>query len=139
MTGAHLLLLKSIHIPLSRSYALGMIFAWEKILLITAVAMVFSLFSTSTVSAITFTLFFWVLGHVSTQIRYLAIQAPSHLVAWGCRVFYYLAPNFEALNLMDFNTSSSGNHVLITALVYGMTYTAACLALTIFLFRKKEF
>ena len=60
---------------LDRHYALSLCFSWEKIVVITAVALVFSLFSTSTASAITFTFFFWIMGHFSTEILFLARKA----------------------------------------------------------------
>ncbi len=72
MAGAHAVLLALVHVPLDRHYVLSLIFSWEKIVVITAVALLFSLFSTSTASAVTFTFFFWIMGHFSTEILYLA-------------------------------------------------------------------
>src|SRR5262249_47752091 len=72
MAGAHSVLLAAIGAPIDRHYALSLVFSWEKIVVITAVALVFSLFSTSTASAATFTFFFWIMGHFSTEILFLA-------------------------------------------------------------------
>ncbi len=139
MALAHLLLLAATHISVNRSYAVSLFFSWEKIAVITAVALAFSLFSTSTLSAVTFTFFFWVLGHLSSEIRYLAQQSSRPLLVVVCRIFYYVAPNFHMMNIRDWPTQSSLPHWLGLAALYGALYTTSCLALSILLFRKKEF
>lgn len=139
MAASHIALLTLQQIPISHSYFISLYFSWQKIMVIAAVAMVFSLFSTSTVSAVTFTLFFWVMGHFSGEIAYLAQKASSSGLSFLCRFFYYVAPNFQAMNLKDFSSSAASAGWLWTVGGYGLTYTAACLAVTVLLFRRKEF
>jgi len=139
MAAGHVLLMVLIHIPVDRHYILSLYYSWEKITMITAVALVFSLFSTSTVSAVTFTFFFWIMGHFSSEIRYLAHKTSQPVVSLGCNIFYYVAPNFEAMNLRDMPLTVTHTAWLWTAAGYGFTYTMAALAVTVLLFRKKEF
>jgi Cu-processing system permease protein len=139
MALAHALLLKAVGIPLSGHYAVSLLYSWEKIVVITSVALVFSLFSTSTVSAITFTLFFWVMGHFSSEILFLANKASRPAVILFCRLFYYLFPNFQVMNMIDTPPELLSPHWLWAAGGYGLAYTLTCLILTGFLFRKKEF
>jgi Cu-processing system permease protein len=140
MAGGHLLLLKTQHIHLNTWYFLSLLQSWEKIVLITAIGMAFSLFATSTVSAVVFTLFFWVMGHFSSEIRFLAEKNSGPLTASLFNVFYYLAPNFQIMNLRDLPPSTlSASAWLWPAIGYGFSYTLVCLAVVVLLFRKKEF
>ncbi len=136
---AHVALLTAMHISVDGHYFLSLWYSWEKILLITAVALFFSLFSTSTVSAVTFTLFFWVMGHFSSEIRFLSQRTTQPIISWIFNAFYFVAPNFQVMNLKDFSAGQAGAQWLWAAAGYGLSYTLVCLALTVFLFRKKEF
>jgi ABC-type transport system involved in multi-copper enzyme maturation permease subunit len=140
MGGGHLLLLATQHVHPDRQYLLSLLYSWEKIMLITALAMAFSLFATSTISAIVFTLFFWVMGHFSSELRFLALRSTQPGITWIFSAFYYLAPNFQIMNLKDLPSSAmAGTGWLWPALGYGLTYTSACLVVVVLLFRKKEF
>jgi len=139
MAAVHLLLMAAARVPIDAHYGLSLYCSWEKIVMITAVALLFSLFSTSTVSAVTFTFFFWILGHFSGEIRFLAHKASQPLLSFVCGAFYIIAPNFEALNLKDFAPLHAGTNWLWAAFGYGFSYTAVCLILTILLFRRREF
>ncbi len=139
MAGAHAALLYAVHIKLEPSYALALLFSWEKIVVITAVALVFSLFSTSTASAVTFTFFFWIMGHVSTEILFLAEKSSQPLLVVLCKTFYYLFPNFQLMNIRDVPPELYSPRWLWAAGGYGLSYTGVCLCLTTILFRKKEF
>lgn len=139
MTAAHVGLLAAMHAPLDGHYALSLLFSWEKIVVITAVALVFSLFSTSAASALTFTFFFWIMGHFSTEILYLARKASQPALIFFCKIFYYIFPNFETMNIRDLPPEATNPHWLWAAGGYGLSYTAVCLILTALLFRKKEF
>jgi ABC-type transport system involved in multi-copper enzyme maturation permease subunit len=140
MAAGHLLLLATMHVHPDRQYLLSLLYSWEKIMLITALAMAFSLFATSTISAIVFTLFFWVMGHFSSEMRFLAQKSAQPGVSWLFSSFYYLVPNFQVMNVRDLpSTALAGTGWLWPALGYGITYTAACLVIVVMLFRKKEF
>lgn len=139
MAGIHSILLSVIHAPMDQHYLLSLIYSWEKIIVITAVALVFSLFSTSTASAATFTFFFWIMGHFSTEILFLAKRTSKPALLVVCKFFYYLFPNFQTMNIRDIPPELYSASWLWTAAGYGLFYTATCLLLTAFLFRRKEF
>ncbi len=139
MAGAHVALLSAVHAPPNGHYALSLLFSWEKIVVITAVALVFSLFSTSTASAVTFTFFFWIMGHFSSEILFLSQKSAQPLLVAFCKLFYYLFPNFDLMNIRDVPPEFYRPGWLWAAAGYGLFYTSACLGLTILLFRKKEF
>ncbi|MFA5976000.1 MAG: ABC transporter permease [Elusimicrobiota bacterium] len=139
MAGGHLTLLATNRIHPDAHYALSLFYSWEKVVLITSLALFFSLFSTSTVSAVAFTLFFWIMGHFSHEMLSLGRRAGTPLVLWICNAFYYLTPNFQVMNLRDFSPAQAGLDWLWAAAGYGLSYTLVCLSLTVFLFRKREF
>ncbi len=139
MALAHAALLAAVGAPIDLHYGLSLLFSWEKIMVITAVALVFSLFATSTASAATFTFFFWLMGHFSTEILYLARKTSKPVVLIICKAFYYVFPNFQTMNIRDIPPDIYSSSWLWAAAGYGLFYTAACLALTALLFRKKEF
>ena len=139
MASAHAALLEIVGATLDRSYALSLIFSWEKIVVITSVALVFSLFSTSTASAVTFSFFFWIMGHFSTEILYLANRGPLPFMVVLCKIFYYIIPNFQTMNIRDIPPELYNPRWLWAAGGYGLAYTGTCLGLTAILFRKKEF
>ncbi len=139
MAGELAALLYAVHAPMGQPYALSLVFSWEKIVVITAVAFVFSLFSTSTASAVTFSFFFWIMGHFSTEVLFLARKTSQPLLVAVCDVFYYLSPNFQIMNIRDVPPDLYRPGWLWAAGGYGLTYTGACLLLTALLFRKKEF
>jgi len=140
MIAAHLGIFWLQRIPPDTHYALSLLYSWEKIVLITAIGMAFSLFATSTVSAVAFTFFFWVMGHFSGELRFLAQKTSKPLLTLLFKVFYYLVPNFQVMNIRDLpSTAQAGTGWLWPAAGYGLCYTTACLAIVVLLFRKKEF
>jgi Cu-processing system permease protein len=138
MAAMHVALCRLVAVSLDLQYAASLFFSWEKIVMITAVAVLFSLFATSTVSAVTFTFFFWILGHFSSEIHFLAQKSSLPLVQGFCSIFYYAAPNFELLNLRDWPTPMA-HPWLLPASGYALAYTGMTLLLAIVLFRRKEF
>jgi len=140
MAGAHMLLLRLQHVPIDHWYVLSLAYSWEKIVMIAAIGMAFSLFATSTLSAVSFTFFFWGLGHFSPEMRYLAHKSSQPVVKFLMEVFYYVVPNFQLMNLRDLPPGAIMGHAwLWPAAGYGLCYTVACLAIVVLLFRKKEF
>lgn len=143
MAGGHLLLLwlKGWHFEIV--YLVSLILIFEKILIVSALSLFFSLFSTSVVSSISFTFFFWILGHFLQEMKFLFMKLSQSLpfslkgVYW---FLYYLIPNFQYFNLRDQLLGQNYNlEVLLWSFVYGITYSAACLVLSTLLFSRKEF
>ncbi len=140
MAAGHVLVLLLLQVPMDLFYLLSLLFSWEKIVVITAVGMAFSLFATSTMSAVSFTFFFWVMGHFSSEMRFLAGKSANRVATALFDLFYYFAPNFQVMNLRDLPASALNDAQWVwPAVGYGLTYTTACLAVAVLLFRKKEF
>ncbi len=112
-----------------------------KVTVMTALALFFSLFSTSSVSSVIFSLFFWVLGHFGPELEFLAGKARNAVAMLGLKAFLFFLPRFDLMNFRDLLEASAvgGGALLFRAAVYAALYTGACLALSMTLFSRKEF
>jgi len=108
-----------------------------KIILVSAIALFFSLFSTSVVTAVVFTIFFWILGHFGTELRYLSSKISNIFVKAVLKLFFYIMPNFQYANFRDFAYAADAS--LILPVAYTFFYSLVCICLSSLLFSKKEF
>ncbi len=109
-----------------------------QLMIVTAVAMVLSAFSTPIESAVlSFAIF--VVGSFSEDLRAFAasVKGVSHYVATG---FAYLIPNFSALNVVSqvaHGTPVEPRLVLLNT-VYALTYTAAAVCAASLIFQNRN-
>jgi ABC-type transport system involved in multi-copper enzyme maturation permease subunit len=120
---------------------------WPAILLIyfelailTAVALLFSSFSSPALSAL-LTFFVFVIGHFSSDLKGLATSLGSAVARIFFTVVYYLVPNFANYS---FVTPAAHGHVpgiqhFAGSLLYALLYVAVVLAATILIFRRRNF
>jgi ABC-type transport system involved in multi-copper enzyme maturation permease subunit len=139
-----------IGVTLALLYVDGARFAgliWEAILLIfleltilTAVAIMFSSFSTPALSAL-LTFFVFVIGHFSASLRDMAQELGSKKAAVFFDAIYYLLPN---LSLFSFITETSNGitppaQMIGGAFLYAVIYDIILLAVTIVIFSRRNF
>lgn len=117
--------------------ALGMIVL--EFMVVTAVALLFSTFSSATLSAI-FTLAIFVIGHLTADLKVFS----QKLEGFGQTLLegmYYLLPNLERFNLKGHVTHQldvpAGDLALIAA--YGLAYTTFLLILASVIFQRRDF
>jgi Cu-processing system permease protein len=120
---------------------------WGTILLIfleltilTAVAIVFSSFSSPALSAL-LTFFVFIIGHLSSSLRDLAAALGSHAVVLFFDVIYYLLPN---LSHFSFRTEAANGLVpspemMFGATMYAIVYVAVLTSVTILIFSRRNF
>ncbi len=118
--------------------AIGLIFM--ELLVITAVAVMFSTFTTPTLSA-TFTLAIYVIGHLTDDLRVLGSKLHSDLTKVVLDGLYYALPNLES-----FNVKGPAVHgipiepiYLVTTVAYGVTYSTVILILACIIFQRRDF
>lgn len=105
-----------------------------------SLALLLSLALTSEAAAMSFAVFFWMLGHFSSEMRFLADRSGSAFLKTALVAFSHAAPDFAHFNYRDFwHQAAPGGEWLAWAAVYALAYTAACLALSVQLFEQKEF
>jgi Cu-processing system permease protein len=111
-----------------------------EILLVTAIALFFSTFSSSTLSAI-MTIGVYVIGHLTADLKELATKSQSTAVQMFTNSLYYLCPNLEMLNIKG--QAASGVHITMTyqllATAYGLLYVTILLTSACVIFQRRDF
>jgi Cu-processing system permease protein len=111
-----------------------------ELLVLTAVAVMFSTFTTPTLSA-TFTLAVFVIGHLTDNLKALAGKLPDGLAKTCLNFLYYALPNLSNLNLKG--QAVHGIPIepsyLLGAMAYGLTYAAGILVLACVIFQRRDF
>jgi Cu-processing system permease protein len=109
-------------------------------LLVMAIAMFFSTFSSSTLSA-TMTLGFYVIGHLTSDLKSIAEKSQNQLTESVLTALYYLCPNLELLNIKG--QAASGVLVemgyQVTATAYGLLYAGLLLTGACLIFQRRDF
>lgn len=142
MAVAHVLVLRVVGgYWVTSAYLLAWSCSVAKIAVVGALALLVSLFSTSAASAMTFTLFFWALGHFSEELNYLGQKSANPLIKGAVWAFYNLAPNFSYFNYRDFWAAARTPPAtwFLSLGAYAVCYTGVCLWLSSFVFSKREF
>ena len=111
-----------------------------ELMLVTAIALFFSTFSTPMVSAaMTFGLY--VIGHFSADLRNLGTMLKSSGAAYVGQACYYLLPNMATFDIkadvVHGHPVSAG--YLAIAVAYGLVYIAALLTGGMFIFSRRDF
>lgn len=115
-------------------------FSFLEFLLVTAVAILFSTFSTPILSSI-FSLAFFLIGHLSWGLELLLRKIVAPVSRAAVTVLYRLLPDLE-----NFNVRTEVVHGLpipaglyLDATLYGLVYTAFLLGLAVLIFRRRDF
>jgi ABC-type transport system involved in multi-copper enzyme maturation permease subunit len=117
--------------------ALSMIYL--EFMVVTAVALLFSTFTSATLSAI-FTLAVYVIGHLTADLKTFS-QKMDPLGRGVLEGMYYFLPNLERFNLKGHVTHQidvPASDLFLIA-VYGMAYTTLLLMLASLIFQRRDF
>jgi ABC-type transport system involved in multi-copper enzyme maturation permease subunit len=117
--------------------AIGFIFM--ELVVITAVGLLFSTFTSTTLSAI-FTLAIYVIGHLSTDLKQFGAKMDG-LGRAVLNAIYYILPNLERFNLKGqviHKVNVVGTDVLLTT-AYGLAYAGLLLVLASIIFQRRDF
>jgi ABC-type transport system involved in multi-copper enzyme maturation permease subunit len=114
--------------------------------LTTALALVFSTFSTPALSAL-FTLFLWVIGHFNGDLLEFSRLPKSAAMQWLFRALYYVLPNMSNFTTMDSKNVIGGAAyaqvidpmAVFWVTVYGLIYCGILLSLSIVVFSRRDF
>jgi ABC-type transport system involved in multi-copper enzyme maturation permease subunit len=112
------------------------------IAVITSIALLLSVVTTSVPSCIILLFFVYVLGHLMIHLKNLADKAGNAAVKLTVDILYYIVPNLELFNLKDkiysygplFSLRYFG---LVSG--YAALYVLLAITLTSYIFNKKEF
>ncbi len=137
------------HVNSTFFYCLWLIFM--EFVLITSLALLFSCFSTPTLSAI-FTLSFFVIGHLTEDIKFFGSRSENPFLQKASTILYYILPNLENFNIkalvidtivrgLYFEDVSAGVglKLILFSTLYGLFYTAIIFLLAVIIFEKRDF
>lgn len=137
---AHWLLLRLLGWSGEGSYLLAWSCSLAKTALMGALSLLLSLTLTSEAAAMAFAVFFWVLGHFSAEMRFLAKKSGSAFLGAGLTAVSNLAPDFAHFNYRDaWHAGAPMAGWAASAAVYALAYGGACLILSAQVFDQKEF
>ncbi|MGZ8384909.1 MAG: ABC transporter permease [Nitrospira sp.] len=134
-----LLVLQVMDVPITSLVFKSLVLIFLELMVITAVAVLFSTFTSATLSAI-FTLAVYVIGHLSGDLKEFAkkLDEVSEMVV---NAIYYTLPNLERFNLkghvihhLDFGLAD-----MALTLAYGLTYAAFLHLLASVIFQRRDF
>lgn len=120
------------------SVLLALPFLFMEFLLLAALAIMFSCFSTPTLSAI-FTLSIFVIGHLSPELRELSVSG-NNQISRVTSLLYHVIPNLENLNLREeiVHTLRIDWTIVGLTLLYGSVYSVMLLTGGIMLFERRD-
>jgi Cu-processing system permease protein len=111
-----------------------------ELLLVTAMALCFSTFSSSTLSAI-MTIGLYVIGHLTTDMKGIAEKSHNDAIKFVMTALYYICPNLEVLNIKG--QAATGISVTATyqalATGYGVLYATLLVLSACAVFQRRDF
>lgn len=118
--------------------AVGYIFL--ELVLITAVAILFSSFSTPILSSL-FSLAFYLIGHLSWGLELIIRKMGPGASRTLVRVLYAVLPDLENFNFKTevVHGLSIPPAIYLSSFLYGVFYTAFILGLAVLIFRRRDF
>jgi ABC-type transport system involved in multi-copper enzyme maturation permease subunit len=111
-----------------------------ELMLVTAVAVFFSTFSTPTLSAM-FTLGVYIIGHFSYDLWVFAEISENPVLKYVMYAIHYLLPNLEKFNvkgLVVHGIPIAGEYI-IWSVLYGLTYVVLLLTAAAAIFQRRDF
>lgn len=140
MWAVFLLTLWLYHVPIHPSLFQAVALIFVEILVVTAVALFFSTFTSTTLSAI-FTLGLYVIGHLTADLRSMVANSESGAVKAVVDLLYYLCPNLEMLNIKGQAAVgiAAGPEYVLMASLYGLVYAGFLLTGACLVFQQRDF
>ena len=134
-------------VPFDGAIARASLLSWMEILVVAAVAVFFSSFSTPVLSGI-FSAAIWLAGRVSPELHYAVATSKTAWIREFARVGLEIVPDFHVFAVSG--TQIDGKHVSVngtfvhwdyvgTAGLYGLAVIAVLLVLAALIFRRRDF
>jgi ABC-type transport system involved in multi-copper enzyme maturation permease subunit len=128
------------HIPLHASLLQAAQLMFLEMMIVTATALLFSTFSTPSLSAM-LTVGLYVVGHLMSDLRGIAEKSTNDIMKGIITGLYYICPNLEMLNIKG--QAAAGVSVMWSyqaiATAYGLFYSALLLAIACLIFERRDF
>jgi ABC-type transport system involved in multi-copper enzyme maturation permease subunit len=113
--------------------------------LVTALALLFSTFSTPALSAL-FSFFLWIAGHFGKDLQNFGEITKSDSAKWICNILYYVIPNFSNFGVDSRNIIQAAGYYqpmnfysIAGATIYCILYCAALISISALIFMRRDF
>jgi ABC-type transport system involved in multi-copper enzyme maturation permease subunit len=118
--------------------AVGLIYL--QLMILTAVALLFSSFSSPALSAL-LTFFIFIIGHFSADLKAFAASLGTGSAKWFFSALYYLLPNLSNYSFITptGHGQTPSPSVMLGALVYALLYITILLAASTIIFNRRNF
>ena len=140
MTAVYVAVLWMYRVPVHGSLLQAIELIMVELLLVTALALFFSTFSSSTLSAI-LTIGLYIIGHLTTDMKGIAEKSRSEIVKGIMTALYYVCPNLEMLNVKG--QAAMGVPIQLSyqawATLYGLLYATALIIGACAIFQRRDF
>jgi ABC-type transport system involved in multi-copper enzyme maturation permease subunit len=126
--------------PLAAKIWPAILLIYFELLIITAVALVFSSFSSPSLSAL-LTFFVFIIGHFSADLKALAATSASLPARWLFSALYYLLPNlanFSVITPAAYGVTPRPMTAIASA-AYALFYIAVLLCVATLIFGRRNF
>jgi ABC-type transport system involved in multi-copper enzyme maturation permease subunit len=113
-----------------------------EMLVLTSVCILFSEIASNLTTSIAFTFFMFIIGHISYNLKLVAINTENLFLKIIVYVCYYAIPNLEYFNLKDklYNITSPITFAFIIKVsIYSFVYSLFVLFISNKVFNRKEF
>lgn len=122
------------------SLLLALPYSFMEIMILIGILLVFSSFSSPTLSAI-MGVIFYVIGHATPDLKLFADQTEVVILKYCANAFYYILPNLENFNLrIDLvHKIPLYPDQMLFSVCYGLIYTIFLIYLAIIIFERREF
>ena len=126
--------------PLIKTIWPAVLLIYMELMLLTAIALLFSSFSSPALSAL-LTFMVFIIGHFSADLKSLATSLGSSAAQWMFTALYYLLPNLANYSFITpaaHGRAPSAGFVFAAGL-YGLVYIAVILAAATLIFSRRNF
>lgn len=140
MLAVFLLTLWLYHVPIEPSLFQAVQLIFVEVLVVTAIALLFSTFTSSTLSAI-FTLGLYVIGHLTADLRTMVANSEGGIGKAVVNLLYYLFPNLEMLNIKGqaaVGVVAAPEYMMLASL-YGLLYAGVLVTGACLVFQRRDF
>lgn len=140
MLAVYLLTLWASHAPVHWALVQAVQLIVVELMLVTAIALFFSTFSSATLSAI-LTIGLYIIGHLTTDLRGLVQKSHSDALKAMVNGVYYLCPNLDLLNMKGQAAMGIAIPLSYQALAtsYGLLYAGMLLVGACLIFQQRDF
>ena len=139
MVAGLFMVLRFMQVPIEVVLVKSVLLIYIELMVVTAVALLFSTFTSSTLSAI-FTLAMYVIGHLSADLKSLGgkLDSVSRAVL---NAVYYVMPNLERFNLKGqvIHQLDVGMTDMMLIICYGIAYATFILLMAAIIFQRRDF